>query len=215
MADPIARELLRRRPEGPADALGVDVSGGDPDALLRWLVTALLVSAPISATLAMGGARALFAAGLGTPRRMAEARWTDRVAALDAGGYARLDEKTATQLGALAEAVRDRWDGDLGRLREAAGRDPAAIRARLTEFKGIGTVGADVFCREAQRAWPELFPFADAKALAAAEKLGLGADAAALAARLDRREDLPRLLTALVGADRAGELEEIHRTAGG
>ena len=132
---------------------------------------------------------------------------------LNDAGYARVDEKTSGQLGELAEAVLDEYGGDLRRLREAADRDPAKIRRRLKDFKGIGDVGADVFCREAQRAWDELFPFADAKALEAAGKLGLGADAEALAARVERREDLPRLLSALVGADLSDELEEIAAAA--
>jgi hypothetical protein len=39
------------------------------------------------------------------------------------------------------------------------------------EFKGIGDAGADIFCREVQIVWDELYPFADRKALATASKL--------------------------------------------
>lgn len=64
-------------------------------------------------------------------------------------------------------------------------------RRFLKEFKGIGEVGADIFCREVQSVWDELFPFADARALAAAAHLGLPAAAGELAALVDRR-DFPR-----------------------
>jgi hypothetical protein len=40
----------------------------------------------------------------------------------------------------------------------------------LKEFKGIGDVGANIFCREAQIAWDELYPFADRKALVVSQE---------------------------------------------
>lgn len=103
--------------------------------------------------------------------------------------------------------VLDANDGDLRKLREAAGCDPDEERRLLKEFKGIGNVGADIFFREAQAAWDEIFPFADRKALAAAEKLGLPASAHELAA-LVAKEDFPRLVAALVRT----ELEKDHAT---
>jgi len=53
-------------------------------------------------------------------------------------------------LGETARACVERYDGDLRRLREAAGREPERERELLQEFKGIGGVGADIFRREAQ-----------------------------------------------------------------
>jgi hypothetical protein len=78
----------------------------------------------------------------------------------------------------------------------------------LQEFKGIGETGAAIFCREAQSAWPELYPFADAKALDAAKKLGLGDDAQALAGLVDQR-DFPRLVAALIRTSLAKDYDEI------
>ena len=46
--------------------------------------------------------------------------------------------------------------------------------------------GADIFCREAQIAWDELFPFADQRALEAAGRLGLEVDPEKLAACVAR-----------------------------
>src|SRR5215211_8055511 len=94
----------------------------------------------------------------------------------------------------------DRYKGDLRRLREEAGRQPSTERKLISEFKGIGDVGADIFFREVQREWSELFPFADKRALQAAERFGLATDAGSLA-ELTSRADLPRLINALVRAD--------------
>ena len=85
----------------------------------------------------------------------------------------------------------DRYQGDLRKLREAAGRDPQEERRLLEEFKGIGDVGADIFMREVQLVWDELYPFADRRGLSAAARLGLGDSAQALSAFVDRA-DFPR-----------------------
>ena len=71
-------------------------------------------------------------------------------------------------LGDTALMLLDKYRGDLRQLRAAAGRDPRRERLLLKECKGIGEVGADIFCREAQITWDELFPFADRRALEAA-----------------------------------------------
>ena len=94
----------------------------------------------------------------------------------------------------------DRYKGDLRRLREAAGQQPATERKLIKECKGIGDVGADLFFREVQREWTELFPFADKRALQAAKRFGLATDAGSLA-ELTSRADFPRLINALVRAD--------------
>ncbi len=58
-------------------------------------------------------------------------------------------------------------------------------------------MGVDIFFREAQAIWEELYPFADQRALQVANRLGLGKDAGALA-KLVSRKQFPRLVAALV-----------------
>jgi hypothetical protein len=77
--------------------------------------------------------------------------------------------------------VLERYSGDLRKLREEAGREPAEITKRLRKFSRVGPVGADIFCREAQAVWPELRPYLDKKALDGAERVGLPARPAELA----------------------------------
>ena len=210
----IARTLLQLHAESYADRLHIAVAKNTPSALYQWLIASLLFSARISADAAESAAEALFDKGWRTPRKMAETTWGERVKVLNRSGYARYDESTSRYIGDTTALLLERYGGDLRRLREAAEHDPPRERELLQEFKGIGEVGADIFFREAQLAWEELFPFADAKALKAAATLGLGRDAGDLAQVVERRADLPRLLAALVAAGRAKELDRVLQEAG-
>ncbi|MEV0016790.1 endonuclease [Streptomyces tendae] len=165
-----------------------------PQPLYRLLVLAHLLSARISASIAVAAARALSEAGLRDARRMAGATWQQRVDALGRGGYRRYDERTATQLGEAAELLTERWGGDLRRLRDEADGDVSELRRLLQEFPGMGPTGADIFLREAQLVWPEAGPLLDRKALRGAERLGLPADRDRLLALAGKTE--PAVLAA-------------------
>ncbi|MFG3137598.1 endonuclease [Streptomyces sp. NPDC048211] len=173
-----------------------------PSPLYRLLTLCVLLSVRIKADIAVTAARELSAAGMRTPRAMAEATWQDRVDALGRAHYRRYDESTATALGDGAELLLDRYRGDLRRLREEAGGDPERIRGLLREFPRIGPVGADIFSREAQGLWPELRPAFDTRARDAAAGLNLPRTPKELA-RLVTGDDLPRLAAALVRVELA------------
>jgi hypothetical protein len=76
-------------------------------------------------------------------------------------------------------------------------------------------VGVDIFLREVQVAWDELFPFVDERARQNAKELGLPSEAQALL-ELAGKDDFPRLLSALVRVGLVGDrdemLEEVRRT---
>ncbi|MFJ2027114.1 endonuclease [Streptomyces sp. NPDC087897] len=152
-----------------------------PQPLYQLLVLSHLLSARIRASVAVAAARALFEHGMRTPRRMADARWQQRVDALGEGGYRRYDERTSTQLGEGAELVLDVWKGDLRRLRAEADGDGSALRAGLQRVTGIGPAGADIFVREVQGLWPETGFHVGAKGLQGAGRVGLPASTARLA----------------------------------
>jgi hypothetical protein len=157
------------------------------------------MSARIRAAIAVEAAAALFEEGWRTARSMAEASWEARARTLNRAGYARYDERTSTMLGETSVLLQDRYNGDLRRLRKEAGRQPATERKLIKECKGIGDVGADIFFREVQLEWSELYPFADKRALRAAKQFGLPTDAESLA-ELTSRAESPRLVNALVRA---------------
>lgn len=193
-----ARELLDHDGATFAQEAGITLRD-TPSSLYRLLVVTMLSSARTGTPIALAAARELSAAGWRTPRAMAAAPWQDIVDALDRARYRRYDESTATSLRASARMLEERWDGDLRRLREEAGGDAARIRALLQEFRGIGPVGAEIFCREVQGIWPELRPAFDRRALDGARETGLPADPHRLADLVDPA-DLPRLAAALVRA---------------
>ncbi|WP_170149979.1 hypothetical protein [Kushneria sinocarnis] len=208
----IVSALMKRHGRTFAAELGVDLKRNTPSPLFRLLCFSLLTSAPVQADIAMKGAIALGRAGWTTPGKLADSRWEARAKTLNEAGYARVDEKTATQLDEMNRQLLDDYHGDLRRLREHADGDVARAQKALKRFKGIGETGAGIFLREVQRAWPEFQPFADRAALKAADKLELPGSAEELAGLVDRA-DYPRLVAALVRAQLARDTDELRRAA--
>jgi hypothetical protein len=192
----IVRALLRDA--GPTYAAQAGIRLADkPAPLYRLLVLSVLLSTRISADIAVAAAAELARSGMGTPKRMREASWQDRVDALGRAHYKRYDESTATALGDGAELLHREYRDDLRRLRDRADGDPGRIRALLTEFPRLGPVGAEIFCREAQAVWPQLRPSLDRKALDGAKAVGLPADPDRLAAAVTP-DELAGLASGLV-----------------
>ncbi|MET9429388.1 endonuclease [Streptomyces sp. NPDC003036] len=194
----VVRALLDEQARTYAEEAGIHLKD-TPQPLYQLLVLAHLLSARIRADIAVAAARALFAAGMKDARHMRDATWQQRVDALGEGGYRRYDERTATQLGQVAELVLDAYGGDLRRMREKADGDLDRLRALLQEAPGIGPAGADIFLREVQGVWPEVAPYLDRKTLDGARRLGLPTDRDQLAG-LAGEAELPALAAALVRA---------------
>lgn len=173
-----------------------------PSPLYKLSVLAVLLSARIDSSIAVAAARELFGAGFTTPAKMAAATWQQRVDALGRGHYRRYDERTSTMLGDGAELIRERWRGDLRRLR---GDD---LRAGLQAIPGIGGAGADIFTREVQEVWPELRPFVDDRAQRGARAVGLPTTGRELQ-RLVDEQDFTRLVAGLVRLSLEKEPERV------
>ncbi|OHV07520.1 hypothetical protein [Kushneria phosphatilytica] len=206
----IVSALMDRHGRTFAAELGVDLKRNTPSPLFRLLCFSLLTSAPVQADIAMRGAIALGRAGWTTPQKLAESRWSERARTLNNAGYARVDEKTATQLDEMNRQLLEEYGGDLRKLREHADGDVQQVQKALKRFKGIGDTGAGIFLREVQGVWQEFYPFADKAALKAAEKLELPASADRLA-RLVDQQDYPCLVAALVRAQLAKDTDAIRK----
>jgi endonuclease III len=197
----VARDLLRRKGQTYADEAGIRLADR-PAPLYQLLVLSTLLSARITASVAVAAAAELFSAGMRTPRAMMTATWQERVDALGRGHYRRYDERTSTMLGDGARLCIDEWRGDLRRL-HAASDDRDDLHRMLQVFPGIGPVGADIFLREIQAVWADVRPFFDAKAVAGARVAGLPGEPDALGDLVASR-DIARFAAALVrvGLDR-------------
>ena len=212
-ASKIIETLLERHGQTYAEELDIDIARNEPAPLFQSMCLALLFSARIRASIAVDAMRALLEAGWTTAEHMAEADWSARVRVLNRAGYARFDEKTSTMLGEASKLLLDRYHGDLRKLRASADEDPAEERRLIKDIKGIGDVGVDIFFRETQAAWSELRPFADAKSLDGARRLGLPPDADELSEFVEEAE-FPRLVTALIRMELAGDADDIRSAAG-
>jgi len=193
----IVKQLLDRYGHCYAEEAGIGLADR-PGPLYQLLVLATLLSARIAADVAVAAARELYKAGYRSPRAMSEASWQDRVDALGRGHYRRYDERAATMLGDGAALLTDRWRGDLRRLRDEGEGDARRISALLTEFPGIGPVGASIFLREAQQVWPSVAPFVDAVMVSGARRVLLPGSHEALAGLLIDSGEPARLAAALV-----------------
>jgi hypothetical protein len=191
-----ARAVLQKAGPTYAEEAGITLAD-KPAPLYRLLVLSVLLSTRISANIAVAAAAELNRSGMGTPRKMREASWQDRVDALGRAHYKRYDESTATALGEGAELMHEEYGDDLRKLRDRADGDPGQVRKLLTGFPRLGPVGAEIFCREAQAVWPQLRPTLDRKALDGAKAVGLPADVDALAG-LVTAEELAALASGLV-----------------
>jgi hypothetical protein len=193
----IVKELLNRYGRTYAEEAGIRLADR-PGPLYQLLVLSTLLIARISPDVAIAGARELFAAGYRSPLAMSEARWQDRVDALDRGGFVRYDERTATVLADGADLLSRRWHGDLRRLRDQAGGDAGMTEALLAGFPGLGGAGAGIFLREAQAVWPAVAPFVDVPMTSGARRVGLPDSRSSLGSLLAACGQPTRLAAALV-----------------
>lgn len=197
----IVERLLEQHGQTFSDELGLDLSRSAPSPLYRLLTAATLCSAQVDHATALAAAGELAARGWTNARTMASTTWAQRVQALRSAGYVRYDDRTARMLGGCAEQLLERYAGDLRRLRAVAGNDSATIRRLLKQLDGVGDAAVDVVFRELQGPWPELYPFADRRAMDVAKRLRLGTTPAGLAATVGR-ERFARVVAALIRADR-------------
>lgn len=191
--------LLEKYGETFSEEIGIKLDN-NPSSLFQLFVAANLFSARIGSNISVAAARALFKEGLTTVGKMKNTTWNQRVKILNNANYTRYQERTSTFLGEVADKMEQEYSGDLRKLRNKADHNPKEIRKKLKEFKGLGDVAVDIFFREAQQVWEELFPFVDKKTKKSAKKLGINSSTKALQKYVAKR-DFARLSAALVRMD--------------
>jgi hypothetical protein len=169
--------------------LGLDLDAA-PHEVDRWFLASTLFGARIPTSVAQRAYRTLAAAGVLTIADADRRSWDELVALLDAGGYARYDNRTATRLHALAGALAQRHEG-LATL--ATITDPRELEAALDALPGWGPTTVRIFLRELRGVWPGADPQIDERAVEAARHLrllGHGSTVARQLTELARNADL-------------------------
>lgn len=136
-----------------SEELGIDLSENTDDACFRWFLASVLFGGRISETIAEHTFRSFTSHGLTTPRTILDAGWDYLVnPVMREGGYVRYDESRSRQILGHCQKILDDYDGRITRLDEVA-ESPADLEKRLTDFKGIGPVTANIFLRELRPYW--------------------------------------------------------------
>ncbi|MEV3962631.1 endonuclease [Nocardia sp. NPDC050193] len=209
----VVRALLDRAGTTYAAEAGIRLSD-KPAPLFQLLVLTELLSARISADIAISATAELMNSGYRTARKVADADWQDLVDALGRGHYRRYDESTASQLGAAATTAVDKYGGDLRKLADASGHDTGRAAELIQQFKGIGPTGGDIFLREVQDVWTWARPYFDERAVRGAAKVGLPTDRKELA-RLAPPDRAAEFAAALVRIGIDGDAADAVRSATG
>jgi endonuclease III len=169
----VIRTLMLQVPGRFSSELGLNLSWRRRSDLFLWFLAALLYGTRISGSLVARTHAELVRRGLTTPKQIVKTGWDGLVEALDAGGYARYDFKTATKLLEVMTHLIDQYGGDLESLHKTA-RDAGDLEARLKALgKGIGDVTVQIFLRELRGIWSKAQPAVSPLGLLAAGDLAL------------------------------------------
>ncbi|MHB1295325.1 MAG: hypothetical protein ACYC4R_10080 [Anaerolineae bacterium] len=208
----MAVALLARHGRTMVEELGIPLAPDNPSALFRLLVASMLFATPVEPSAAAQAAFALSDYGWTAPQTIARSTWEERVRIFRQAGFGQHDESSSRMLEGMVQRILTRYDGNLAELREEAGRAPVRERALLRDLAGGTENAVDLFLREVQAIWSELYPSADGQVLEGARQLGLPADATYLA-DLVSRATFPRFAAALVRVVWEGTAEQVRAAA--
>lgn len=209
------RALLGRYPRGYVTEQAGFAVTSTAAGLFRLMCVSVMARDTVPSGPAVAAVQALFRRRWHSAQEMAKTSERERADVISGAGYEPAAE-AARRLGEATSFVTERYDGDLGRLRDAAGGDHQRLRGLLREIPGMDDAGVAVFLRDAQMFWPEADPFMDDHARRAARRLGLPSDPDELlrdVARGQGEEKLSWLAGALALVDVRNEYTKIREQA--
>jgi endonuclease III len=143
-----------RKIKSYSEELGLDLK--TPEGRFQWFLASILFAKRISTSIAKKTFRIFQAENIVTPEAILTAGWDRLVAILDAGGYARYDFSTATNLLEISKELVENI-GDLEGL-YARAESPRHLEDLLGDFRGI---------------WDKADPVPSHLAVEVAQKLGI------------------------------------------
>ncbi|CEA09533.1 hypothetical protein BN1051_02903 [Arthrobacter saudimassiliensis] len=126
----------------PAD-LGIDTTGGDPEALYRWFLASLLFGNRIEQATAARTYHVLIENGLTSPEAFAGISREDLSALLVEGGYRHYRWLEDDELHRTMAAVSSRYGSVKSMLRSSG--SAGDLEHRLLAFDGVGPTTARIF----------------------------------------------------------------------
>lgn len=147
--------------------LGLDLN--KPEDRFKWFLASILFAKRISSQIAKKTFKRFQEEGLITPEAILEAGWGKLVEVLDSGGYVRYDFSTATNLLDVSKSLLEKF-GSIDGVHEEA-ESPEHLEELLTEFRGIGPVGVNIFLRELRGIWSKADPEPSKLAVETARRL--------------------------------------------
>jgi endonuclease III len=152
-----------------SEELGLDLK--KPEDRFKWFLASVLFAKRISAQIAKKTYGLFELDKLTSPDALLRAGLDRLVEVLDSGGYARYDFSTATNLLDIAKTLKEKY-GSLEKLNEESS-NPKDLEKRLREFKGVGSVGVNIFLRELRGIWENAKPPPSPMAVSTAKRVGL------------------------------------------
>jgi hypothetical protein len=153
--------------------LGIDISSGNSQEIVKWFLASILYSKPIRESSATRTYRCFDGHGITSAKNILNAGWDRLVEILDEGGYTRYDFSTADKLLQVFGNLEQSYGGDLRKLYEQS-RDDAEIETNLKALgKGIGDTTVSIFLRDMRHLWRKADPKPTPLVNMAFKKLGI------------------------------------------
>lgn len=153
--------------------LGIDLSSGRNEELVKWFLASILYSKPIRESSATSTYKSFEDNGALTADKIVEAGWDELVRILDEGGYVRYDFSTATKLLEVFGKLKRDYGSNLWNLYNTS-KDGNDLERRLKALgKGIGDTTISIFLREMRKIWPKADPKPTPLVKMAMKRLGI------------------------------------------
>jgi endonuclease III len=169
----ICTKLVKELGGTYASTLGINLASIESEEIFKWFLASVLFGARIGEGIAIRTYKEFEKTGVLSAEAILKTGWQGLVDILDRGGYVRYDFKTATKLLAVAQVLKEKYEGDLNRLHFFA-EDERDLGKKLQGLgKGIGPVTVDIFLREMRGLWEKAEPPLAESALLASVNVGL------------------------------------------
>jgi len=151
-------EFVEKYGEPYSAKLGIDLTSGRDEEIVKWFLASMLYAKPIRESSATDTYLTFKAHNLLDVDAILDAGWDKLVTVLDEGGYVRYDFSTATKILNVFGELKKRYGGSLWKLYESS-KDSKDLEHRLKALgKGVGDTTISIFLREMRSIWKKADP---------------------------------------------------------